>query len=53
MLAVEPLIAAGRGGIELAADGWTYSTIDRSLTAHHEHTIVVMNGEPIVLTAAA
>lgn len=53
VLAVEPLIAAGRGRVELAADGWTYSTVDRSLTAHHEHTIVVTKGAPIVLTAAA
>lgn len=51
VIAVEPLIAAGRGAIERAADGWTYTTVDGSLTAHHEHTIVVMNGEPIVLTA--
>jgi methionyl aminopeptidase len=53
VLAIEPLIAAGLGRVGLAADGWTYATLDGSLTAHHEHTVVVTNGAPIVLTAAA
>jgi methionyl aminopeptidase len=53
VIAVEPLIAAGLGRVGLAADGWTYATLDGSLTAHYEHTIVVTNDAPIILTAAA
>ncbi len=31
-------------------DGWTVKTKDRMLSAHFEHTVAVMNGEPLVLT---
>jgi methionyl aminopeptidase len=34
-------------------DGWTVRTHNRSLSAHHEHTIVITRGEPLVLTALA
>jgi methionyl aminopeptidase len=34
------------------ADGWTLRTHNRSLAVHHEHTIVVIRGAPLVLTAA-
>jgi methionyl aminopeptidase len=33
-------------------DGWTLRTKDRSLSAHHEHTLVITSGAPIVLTAS-
>jgi methionyl aminopeptidase len=33
------------------ADGWTVRTADGSLSAHAEHTIVVRDGAPLVLTA--
>lgn len=35
-----------------ARDGWTVRTRDGSLAAHHEHTIVITRGLPVVLTAA-
>nr|MBA3747133.1 type I methionyl aminopeptidase [Solirubrobacterales bacterium] len=38
-------------GVVLARDGWTVRTADASLSAHVEHTIVVRNGAPLVLTA--
>ncbi len=50
VLAVEPIICAGRGEIVQSSDGWTVSTRDRSLAAHHENTIVITTGMPIVLT---
>jgi methionine aminopeptidase len=49
---LEGMRRAGRL-VGLAADGWTYATLDGSLTAHYEHTIVVTNDAPIILTAAA
>jgi len=51
VLAVEPMIAAGRGGVVTRPDGWTIGARDGSLTAHFEHTVVVTRGEPMILTA--
>jgi methionyl aminopeptidase len=52
VLTIEPLISAGAGHAFEDEDGWTMRTVDGSLAAHHEHTIVVTKGEPILLTAA-
>jgi methionyl aminopeptidase len=51
-IAVEPIIAAGSGKVFLAADGWTVQTTDGGVSAHYEHTLVITNKEPILLTAA-
>ena len=52
VITIEPIIAAGTGRSEVAADGWTVKTTDRSLAAHHEHTLVITKDAPILLTAA-
>ncbi len=52
VITIEPLICAGSGRCVTAADGWTIRTRDGSLAAHHEHTLVVTDGDPILLTAA-
>jgi methionyl aminopeptidase len=52
VITIEPIIAAGSGAVFLAADGWTVRTRDASSAAHHEHTVVVAAGRPIVVTAA-
>jgi methionyl aminopeptidase len=52
VLTIEPMISAGGGQPVQDADGWTIRTRDGSLAAHHEHTLVVTRGEPLVLTAA-
>jgi methionyl aminopeptidase len=51
VITVEPLVAAGGPQVRLARDGWTVRTADRSLSAHAEHTIMVRDGAPLVLTA--
>jgi len=51
VITVEPIIAAGRGDVYVDDDGWTIRTEDRSRSAHFEHTIVVTEGAPILLTA--
>ena len=51
VLAVEPIIAAGSGDAVLRPDRWTVGTADRSLSAHYEHTIVITDAEPLLLTA--
>jgi methionyl aminopeptidase len=33
-------------------DGWTIATADGALSAHHEHTVVITRGRPLVITAA-
>ena len=52
VITIEPIIAAGRGDAYEARDGWTICTRDHSLAAHHEHTLVITRGKPILLTAA-
>lgn len=52
VITIEPLIAAGRGDAYQDDDGWTILTNDGSLAAHHEHTLVITAGEPILLTGA-
>ena len=49
--AVEPMIAIGNGRAVMDEDGWTVRTEDGGRAAHYEHTIVVMRGQPLVLTA--
>ena len=52
VLTIEPIICAGRAGVSQDADGWTIRTRDGSLAAHHEHTLIVTRGRPVLLTAA-
>lgn len=52
VITIEPIISATARRSRTLRDGWTIASADGSLTAHHEHTIVVRRGEPRVLTAA-
>lgn len=52
VLTVEPIIAVGSGQPIDSGDGWTVKTADGGLSAHYEHTIVITEGEPMLLTAA-
>ncbi len=51
VLAIEPMVNAGKPGVKVLADGWTAVTRDKSLSAHFEHTVAVTSGEPWILTA--
>ena len=51
VITLEPIIAAGSGDMVEDDDGWTVRTRDGSLAAHHEHTLVVTKGAPLLLTA--
>ena len=51
VIAIEPMFTTGKGAIELCEDGYTYKTRDGSLSAHFEHTVLITDGDPIVLTA--
>lgn len=49
-LAVEPMINMGDADVEWLEDDWTVVSIDGSLSAHYENTILVTEGEPEILT---
>ncbi|MBI4266826.1 MAG: type I methionyl aminopeptidase [Chloroflexi bacterium] len=49
-LALEPMLNAGDWRTRLAGDRWTVLTADGSLSVHFEHTIVITDAEPEVLT---
>jgi len=50
VLAIETFISQGDQYVLEEPDGWTLKTPNRSLTAQFEHTVVVTEGEPIILT---
>lgn len=52
VLAIEPILCSGSGSTRLRPDGWTVVTSDGSLAVHHENTIVIRDGAPLILTAA-
>lgn len=52
VLTIEPLISAGSAATVQDDDGWTVRTRDGSLSAHHEHTLVITRHDPLILTAA-
>ncbi|MBA2604201.1 MAG: type I methionyl aminopeptidase [Acidobacteria bacterium] len=52
VLTIEPMISTGSPRVVQGTDGWTLRTWDGSLSAHHEHTLVITRGAPIVLTGA-
>jgi methionyl aminopeptidase len=52
VITVEPIIASRSGNAYLGQDGWTMRTADGGLAAHHEHTLVITTGKPMLLTAA-
>jgi len=51
-IAIEPMVNAGRPDVKILKDGWTVVTQDGSLSAHFEHTVLVTDGEPEILTWA-
>lgn len=50
VLAIEPMINAGGAGVKVLGDGWTAVTVDRSLSAHFEHTVAITDKGPDLLT---
>ncbi len=49
-LAIEPMVNVGTYDVEVLKDGWTVLTADRKPSAHFEHTVVVTEGDPLVLS---
>jgi methionyl aminopeptidase len=51
VITVEPIISAGTGAVHASSDGWTVCTDDGARSGHMEHTLVIRNGTPLLLTA--
>jgi methionyl aminopeptidase len=49
-LAIEPMVNAGGAAIKVLRDGWTAVTQDGSLSAHFEHTVLITESGPEILT---
>ena len=52
-IAIEPMVNAGGPEVRVLKDGWTVVTKDGSLSAHFEHTVLITEGEPEILTCPA
>ena len=50
VLAIEPMINLGTKNVIQLSDGWTIVTADRKPSAHFEHNIAVVNGQPEILS---
>lgn len=52
-LAIEPMLTLGTPEVKTLSDKWTVVTVDGLPSAHFEHTIVITDGEPEILTRLA
>lgn len=52
VIALETFISTNASIASESGDGWTYIAKDGSYVAQHEHTLVITDGKPIILTAA-
>jgi methionyl aminopeptidase len=53
VLAIETFVSSGAEYVFQQPDGWTLKTPNGCLVAQFEHTVVITNGKPIVLTEVA
>jgi methionyl aminopeptidase len=49
-IAIEPMVNAGSYEVITSPDGWTVITADGSPSAHFEHTILILDNSPEILT---
>ena len=49
-LAIEPMVNIGTYKVKTLADNWTVVTLDGKLSAHYEHTVIITEDEPLILT---
>jgi len=50
VIAIEPMVNIGTSEVTVLADSWTVVTSDRKDSAHFEHSVVVTDKDPIVLS---
>lgn len=49
-LAIEPMVNMGTSAVKILGDGWTVVTADARPSSHFEHTVLITDGEPEILT---
>lgn len=49
-IALEPMVLVGTAKTRMLADQWTVASADGSLTAHWEHTVLITDNGPVILT---
>jgi methionyl aminopeptidase len=52
VFAIEPMVNLGAAGVRILDDEWTAVTVDGAPSAHFEHTVLITEGAPEVLTRA-
>jgi len=50
VLAIEPMVTLGNPDVDILDDGWSVATLDKSVSAHFEHTIAITHDGYEVLT---
>ena len=50
ILAIEPMVNAGKYKVRILSDGWTVITEDGSLSAHFEHSVAITDNGPEILS---
>ena len=50
ILAIEPMVNAGKYKVKILQDGWTVITADGSLSAHFEHSVAITDNGPEILS---
>lgn len=49
-IAIEPMLNLGGDDVEVLPDKWTVQTVDKRASAHFEHSVLVTDDEPLILT---
>jgi len=52
VIAIEPMVNTGTSEVRVLSDGWTVVTNDRKDSAHFEHSVVVTDKDPLILSGA-
>ncbi len=50
VVAIEPMLNMGTKNVVLEKDDWTFRTADKKRSAHFEHTVLITDGDPEILT---
>lgn len=51
-LAIEPMFNLGTHEVDFLDDGWTVVSSDRKVSSHYENTVLITEGEPVLLTCS-
>lgn len=49
-IAIEPMVNLGKEHVKILDDNWTVVTVDNSLSAHYENTVIITDGDPEIIT---